>query len=598
MQARMQEKNKNEPLLLFVLILAVFVLYFVKLGDFGVTDPGEGYYVEAAREMVESGDFITPHLNYQIYFSKPILTFWLISSSYLCIGVNEFAARLPFAVIALLLFVSCYCLGRCLNGPRCGLFAALIAATTPLMMAFAKLSPIDIAFTAFLDIALFSACLAAIFEKRLWWLCFWFALALAFLTKGPAAIVLSMLGFATFALIERAPWAVQAERLKRLQMLPGLLLFLIVSAPWYLAVANATNGLFLRVFLLYENWARFSGHTNLAHTSWYHYLIVILYGFFPWVFLLPHALLSVFSDRGQPPKTRTATLLLFCWSAAIFTFFSFSKTHLDTYILPTIAPLAVLIACYIERSLALSTNGSKASLYFLDKLLAVLASLFLLGSILLCLLHGRFNNFYLSTVEYWGLTALLGIGAICLGRLLQGRHINAAVCTLFLVLVPVDALLTVAAFKSLDNGGQKQLRELCQKLSQADKGNYRIAIFRTFKPSAIFYTRKPVDSFFHPTQMVAFSGSKLPHSDRQIILVHEKTFPLLVAPAHTHFVLRDQLGEWRAFELIGGEVKSVETLEAMFKNPEAFRRAVSGESDWGPLTVPYGSGNPHWWEKP
>jgi 4-amino-4-deoxy-L-arabinose transferase-like glycosyltransferase len=457
----LQDQNKNEPILLFLLIIAVFMLYFVGLADFGVTDPGEGYYVEAAREMVQSGDFITPHLNYQIYFSKPILTFWLISWSYLGLGVNEFAARLPFALIALLLFISCYYLGRSLHGPRCGLIAALIAATTPLMMAFAKLSPIDIAFTAFLDIALFCACLAAIFEKRLCWLGFWLALALAFLTKGPAAIILSMLGFATFVFFERAPWPVQRERLKRLNIVPGVLLFLLVSAPWYMAVAAATDGLFLKVFLLYENWARFSGHTNLAHTTWYHYLLVILYGFFPWVLLLPLALFSVFSDRGQPPKTRSATLLLTCWSAALFAFFSFSKTHLDTYILPTIAPFAVLIACYIERALTLSSGRSKSTLYFLEKLLAGLAFLFLLGSILLILLAGRFHNFYLSMLQYWALLGLSVIAAVCLGRLVQGRRIHASFFALFVFLIPVEALMTVAVFKSMDHGGQMQLREVC-----------------------------------------------------------------------------------------------------------------------------------------
>jgi 4-amino-4-deoxy-L-arabinose transferase-like glycosyltransferase len=593
----MKDHNKNEPILLLALLISVFLLYFVALGDFGVTDPGEGYYVEAAREMVESGDYITPHLNYQIYFSKPILTFWLISWSYLCIGVSEFAARLPFAVIAALLFMTCYYLGRSLLGSRCGIIAGLIAATTPLLLVFAKLSPIDIAFTAFLDIALFSACLSALLEKRYWWVAFWSSLALAFLTKGPAAIILSVLGFATFVLVERAPLSVQFDRLKRLHVLPGLLIFTIVAAPWYYAVASATDGLFLKVFLLYENWARFSGHTNLAHTTWYHYLIVILYAFFPWVLLLPLAFLSVFFERSLPPKTRSATLLLSCWSVALFLFFSFSKTHLDTYILPLIAPFAVLIACFIERTLSLQNSQLKSSPQWLERFLALLALLFLLGSLALIAVHGRFSNFYLSTVEYWGLIVVLSVGAVCLARLLQGRHIEAALCTLFAVLIPSEALLTVAAFKSMDNAGQKQLRELCQELSRDQNGENRIAIFRTFKPSAIFYSKRPVDSFFHPTQMVANDVATQPGHSRQFILVHEKTLPLLVTPQNTELVLREKRGEWRAFELIGGQVKPVETLETMFRNPEAFRRAVSGESDWGPLTVPYGSGNPNWWKQ-
>src|SRR5262249_41968424 len=154
----------------------------------------------------------------------------------------------------------------------------------------------------------------------------------------------------------------QRERLKRINLIPGLLIFLVVALPWYYSVTSATNGLFLKVFLLYENWARFSGHTNLAHTHWYHYLLVVLYGFFPWVLLLPLALSSVLADRNQPAKIRSATLMLTCWSAAILAFFSVSKTQLDTYILPTIAPFAVLVACYIDRVLSLSNARFKSSL--------------------------------------------------------------------------------------------------------------------------------------------------------------------------------------------------------------------------------------------
>src|SRR5271165_3460211 len=142
--------SANELLAIGLVLVASILLYFLALGSFGVTDPGEGYYVEAAREMLQSGDFIVPHLNYQIYFSKPILTFWIIAFSYLVFGVNELAARLPFAIIAMLLFLFTYKIAKSLGGTRCGLISALVAATTPLMMAFVKLSPIDIAFAFFI----------------------------------------------------------------------------------------------------------------------------------------------------------------------------------------------------------------------------------------------------------------------------------------------------------------------------------------------------------------------------------------------------------------------------------------------------------------
>ncbi|MBC7996524.1 MAG: glycosyltransferase family 39 protein, partial [Leptolyngbya sp.] len=114
-----------------LLLVACFGLYFLGMSTFGITDPGEGYYVEAAREMVESGDFITPHLNYQIYFSKPILTFWLMALPYKIFGVSEFSARIAFSLIATLLVFITYRVGRAFNSEFAGLMSALAIATAP-----------------------------------------------------------------------------------------------------------------------------------------------------------------------------------------------------------------------------------------------------------------------------------------------------------------------------------------------------------------------------------------------------------------------------------------------------------------------------------
>src|SRR5581483_406286 len=65
-----------------LLLVACAFLFFLGLGSYGLIDPGDGYFSEAAREMIETGDYVTPRLNYQIYFSKPILIYWLISSAF------------------------------------------------------------------------------------------------------------------------------------------------------------------------------------------------------------------------------------------------------------------------------------------------------------------------------------------------------------------------------------------------------------------------------------------------------------------------------------------------------------------------------------
>lgn len=186
-----------------ILAVACLGLFFLGMSSFGVTDPGEGYYVEAAREMVESGDFITPHLNYQIYFSKPILTFWLMAIPYKLFGVSEFTARIAFSFIATLLAFATYRVGRALGSEFAGLLSGLAIASSPLIIAVTRLSPIDIAFTLFVDLAVFAFAMCAILNIKRWWWVLYVALGLAVLTKGPAGLVLFAAGTIVFLIVSR-----------------------------------------------------------------------------------------------------------------------------------------------------------------------------------------------------------------------------------------------------------------------------------------------------------------------------------------------------------------------------------------------------------
>ena len=75
-------------------------VYLAGLGDYGFIDPDEGRYSEIPREMIESGDFITPRLNYVKYFEKPIMHYWLTAAAFMTFGQNEFAGRLTPVTLA------------------------------------------------------------------------------------------------------------------------------------------------------------------------------------------------------------------------------------------------------------------------------------------------------------------------------------------------------------------------------------------------------------------------------------------------------------------------------------------------------------------
>ncbi len=579
-----------------IVALSVFLLYFLKLGSIGITDPGEGYYVEAAREMVESGDYITPHLNYQIYFSKPILTFWLMAGSYLCLGVNEVAARLPFSILMMLLCLGTYYVSsRALNF-RAGLFAALVTCTSPLMLAFVKFSPIDITFAFFLNLTLFAFFLTCLLGDRRFWSLFWIGLSLALLTKGPAALVFSAIGIGLFLVIERASWKTNWERLKNLRPIYGVLIFSALSLSWYAAVHRATHGLFTKVFFLYENYARFSGHTNLAHNSPFHYFRVISYGFFPWILLLPAAFMEVSQARVQASLSRSYLALMSCYAIAVFMFFSFSKTQLDTYILPVIAPLSVLVGCYLDRVLALASRQfsdtfARGGTKWLNWFAWLISALFFLTGPALVYAAAVPLEGDLPFVPCLAVALILMAGAFVQALLLKSRQLALSVYSIFLLLIFSAVFITNFTFSYLDQTGQRQLRDLCCAVAQPGD---RFALFRSFKPSLMFYLKRPVDSFFHPSQLIVADRKALPF--RQFVVVHEHVMSYLQLPDGVTLLPVSEKGGYHLFLLTKGKLDQVETLEAIFGNEEAFQRSIMGQSDWGPLTVPYGGGNAHFWQ--
>jgi 4-amino-4-deoxy-L-arabinose transferase-like glycosyltransferase len=604
------DKECPDFLPLALVLLVALSLYFIGLHTFGIIDPGEAYYAEAAREMVESGDYLTPHLNYQIYFSKPILTFWLMAFAYKIFGISEFSTRIIFACLVVGLLTGTYWLARNLYGRRCGIFASLIAATMPLLLACAKISPIDIAFACFLDLFAFALVFSVFLKRSQWTVFVYIFLALAALTKGPAAFVLAALGTLAFLVVERADWSVNVDRLRKLNLPLGLIILAAITLPWYCAVGFATQGLFLKVFLLYENLARFAGMTNMAHTTWYHYGLVMIYGLFPWIVFLPESIWSAIKPalKGKMTAVSQSVLFLACWSLSVIVFFSISRTQLDTYILPAVAPLAIVIACYIEVLIdKLSANVSnKTSISVINLVLGFIGVLALIFAFSLPAI--RLPAKLLATVgasDLFSLKICLFLMAIVLavGYLFQyfcykTKKYFAMFVTLLITTVVVAAGTTQIAFQMLDKSGQCDLRIICEEL----KGSCdSLAVFQAFKPSIMFYSLKPVTSFFHASQLLPLSeqqderqSGSLP---KQLIILNQKALPLLKVSPTIQLLLVKRRGPWLLYQVKNAKFEDMQTLERMFSNWPMMTRLMKNQSDVGPLTVPYAAGAADWWQE-
>ena len=323
-----------------LLILFVLGIPFIQyLGALPLIDPDEGRYAEIPREMLERWDFITPTLNYVHYFEKPPLLYWLNAASMKVFGLNEFAARLPSALCGVATVLTTYIIARRLYDRRTAIISALILATSTGFVIQSRIILTDMLLTFCLTAALGAFIVAASQEKHrdkpAPWYLFYFFSALAVLAKGLIGIVFPA-GIIFFYLLLGREWSA----LKRMRLVSGLLLFLAVAAPWFVAV-SLRNPEFARFFFIHEHFERFTSNVHGRSQPLWFFIPVLAGTMLPWSFFIPGALGRAWRSRhheGLPG------LFLLIWCVLIFLFFSKSGSKLVPYLLPIFPPLAIMIA--------------------------------------------------------------------------------------------------------------------------------------------------------------------------------------------------------------------------------------------------------------
>ena len=312
-----------------LLTLVGLGLFFIGLGAPGLMDPDEGRYAEIAREMLVSGDWLVPHLNFLPYLEKPPLVYWLTALSFTAFGLTEFAARLPAAASALGGVFFTYFLGRSFWGARAGFWGALVLATCGGYVVLGRLSILDMPLTFLASLGIGLGYLAAVRERRGLLVWAYLALAAAVLVKGPVALVLAGLVWGTWTILDRRCsltfWLHPA----------GLALMALVIAPWFVLV-TLKHPEFPKFFLWKHHVSRYAAGT-IHGKPFYYYGPILLGLMMPWSFLLPWAL-----ARVKPGATRERLFLL-SWAGIIVLFFSFSGGKLAPYILPAFVPLSLLV---------------------------------------------------------------------------------------------------------------------------------------------------------------------------------------------------------------------------------------------------------------
>jgi 4-amino-4-deoxy-L-arabinose transferase-like glycosyltransferase len=321
-------------------LLVLAAAWFAGLDQRKLFRTDEGRYAEIAREMVATGDWLTPRLNGYKYFEKPPLQYWATAAAFTAFGPNEWTARLWTALTGFACILLTWYVANRLRGPPVGLLAAAVTASAFLFAGLGHFASLDMGVAAFLAIAVFAFVVAQLdsttpAERQRWMLAAWAAMALATLSKGLIGFVLPAGALAAYVLLQR-DWRL----LNRMHWLPGLALFAAIAAPWFVAVSLA-NREFFGFFFIHEHFERFLTKAHGRYEPVWYFVPVLLAGLVPWTLMLFPALARL---RGADGGARFRPLrFLAVWAAVVFLFFSASSSKLPSYILPVLPALAVLI---------------------------------------------------------------------------------------------------------------------------------------------------------------------------------------------------------------------------------------------------------------
>jgi 4-amino-4-deoxy-L-arabinose transferase-like glycosyltransferase len=335
---------------LLLLAAAFGVLYFFMIGRAALGNPDEGRYAEIPREMLRTGDWVTPRLDGLPYFEKPPLGYWVTAACLRVLGPGEGAARAMPALFGVGGVLLTYAAARRLCGRRAGILSAVVLGTSVLYLALTRVLILDLAVSVLMSATLFLFILG-IREppgprRRGLFLGLYATAALATLTKGLIGVLLTgAVMFLWLLLLDE--W----RRLRPLHLAPGALVFLAIALPWHLLV-NARNPGWARFYFVHEQWERFLAPSGHGRTGpWWYFIPAVILGLFPWTGFLWPALRDALRGGWRARRVAADAWYLVIWAGFIFLFFSKSQSKLVPYILPVFPPLAVLVGTWLARRL-------------------------------------------------------------------------------------------------------------------------------------------------------------------------------------------------------------------------------------------------------
>ncbi len=371
---RAKTKPSDDRYFWVVIFLLVSLFYLA-----GINRPlrdAESKYAEIPREMLVTGDWLTPHLDFARYFTKPPLTFWVTAVAYTIFGVHPWVARLTNILWALSAALLMGILASQMYGEKTGRIAPVVFLLTAEVYTYCLDAGIEFGLITCIILSLTAFWIFLQTGKKLYLRLFYLGLALSFLAKGILGIALpaSISGLFIIA-------GGRIRDVKRFIDPAGFVILALGVLPWSIVMMSRHPD-FFKVFVINEHFGAFLGKRDSNDALFPTGLFLALGAgeFFPWIMYLPIIVKSVFTSIRKAGKDREKVIFLMIWFFVPLVLFSLSKSKVDFYCMHCYPPMLILLASELERLFSAKTTVSVklwAYPWCLVSILALIALLFL-----------------------------------------------------------------------------------------------------------------------------------------------------------------------------------------------------------------------------
>lgn len=499
----------------YILMILTGIMIFYGNHNLLITDNVESNYALTAKEMVMSGDWISPQIYGQYWFDKPILFYTVTAFAYLVFGCTEFASRFFPAIFGLASVALIGWSGKKLYSEKVGFYSAIVLASSFEFFLISKMVITDSLLFFFFSLALISFLLGYEKNESKYYYGFYLGAALAVLTKGPIGILLPGLIITLFLLIKR-----DFKALRSMKIISGSMLFLIIALPWYSTMIVLHGKNFIDVFFGTHNFLRATVSEHPKDNVFYFYTVVAILALFPWVGFIPEFIKKITANKLEILRMNSKILFLILWVSCVFVFFQLIATKYLSYTYPLVFPSALLLGKYFADNRAIIKYNR-----------AIIWNSFFYVFIMLsggwC-----FQNKLISLNSLYFLVG--GIGVLLIGNLylfFQGNKktniIAIAVSAYLLNLILINNICLPLA----QNRSAKNIAQEIQSLTD----NKEVYVYGNYPTSAVFYSGKKIVKLvpnkelddFKPEGFNWNSKNVMPYVPMEYIVVNDDVLVLL-----------------------------------------------------------------------